>query len=92
MGFSDDWTKRVMSCIISVNYLFKFNERIIGSFNPSRGLRQGGPLSPKLSIICADAFSSTLARAVSHKSISGVRVCNGAQVFPTCFLPMTSYC
>ncbi|XP_057550420.1 uncharacterized protein LOC130828447 [Amaranthus tricolor] len=63
MGFSDDWVRRIMSCITSVQFCFKLNGSIFGNLVPSWGLRQGDPISPYLFLICADAFFSLLSRA-----------------------------
>ena len=78
MGFSDDWVRRIMSCITSVQFCFKLNGSIFGNLVPSWGLRQGDPISPYLFLICADAFFSLLSRAVRLNDIHGVRVCRGA--------------
>lgn len=72
--------KRIVSCITSVRFSFKLNGCIFGKFVPSRGLRQGDPISPYLFLICADAFSTLLTRAASLHDIHGIRVCRGAPV------------
>jgi hypothetical protein len=47
----------------SVNYSVVVNRNVVGKIFPSRGLRQGDPISPYLFIICAEAFSSLLQNA-----------------------------
>jgi hypothetical protein len=46
LGFSHRWVDWIMTCVTSVSYKVKFNGTLLDSFSPSRGLRQGDPLSP----------------------------------------------
>lgn len=67
-----------MHCISSVMFSFKYNGWTSGSLSPSRGLRQGEPISPCLFLICADAFSRLISNAASENTIHGVHVCKEA--------------
>ncbi|XP_021766605.1 uncharacterized protein LOC110731062 [Chenopodium quinoa] len=73
LGLLSSWIARIMSCLSSVSSSFKYNGSISGSLTPSRGLRQGDPISPYLFLFCADAFSTLLSKAAEDHLIHGVR-------------------
>jgi hypothetical protein len=72
LGFADWWIRLVMICVYSVSYAVVVNGNLVGHIKPTRGIRQGDPLSPHLFLICAKALSSLLYQVERIGSITGV--------------------
>lgn len=77
-GFSHSWVSRVMACVSSVSYSVKFNGKLLLSFVPSKGLRQGDPLSPFLFLFVDDALSSLVNKAIVEDGLVPVRIFRNA--------------
>lgn len=74
LGFDPIWITWIMSCIESVTYTFLINGTPQGSAKPSRGLRQGDPLSPHIFILCTEVLAAMCAKGQADGSFPGVRV------------------
>lgn len=68
LGFADAWIRLIMNCVKSVSYSMVVNGNVVGNIIPSRGIRQGDPISPYLFILYVEAFSSLL----HHAHIKGL--------------------
>nr|XP_027082466.1 uncharacterized protein LOC113704793 [Coffea arabica] len=74
MGFCSTWISWISSCISSVTYSFKVNGEHNEYITPSRGVRQGDPLSPYLFLLCPEGFSNLLQKAKHEKELTAVKV------------------
>ena len=66
----------IMGCINSASFVVLMNGSPSSFFRPSRGLRQGCPLSPFMFLLIAKALSRLLNRAREENLIKGVKVTN----------------
>lgn len=74
LGFPDGWRNVVMRCVTLVTFSVRVNGNFSPCFKPSRGIRQGDPISPYLFLLCAEGLTSML-KARGPQFISrGVRV------------------
>ncbi|KAL5848629.1 hypothetical protein ACOSQ4_006642 [Xanthoceras sorbifolium] len=78
LGFDPSWISKVISCIISASYSFLINGEPKGFVKPSRGLRQGCPLSPYLFLLCAEGLTSLLSKAELENNLHGIKVARNA--------------
>jgi hypothetical protein len=78
LGFQSSWVQRVMSCVTSVHYTICFNGAMSAPFFPSRGLRQGDPLSPYLFLFVADGLSKLISKKVETQALQELHICRGA--------------
>lgn len=61
-------------CVTTVSYNVCFNGSIIGLILPSRGLRQGDPLSPYLFLLCVEGLSQALEEKSRNGQIHGCKI------------------
>ncbi|XP_060966215.1 uncharacterized protein LOC133034817 [Cannabis sativa] len=79
MGFSSQIVALIMFCVSSVTYKITHGGKVFGSIVPSRGIRQGDPLSPYLFLI--RAVSLRLVNMFVRKHwLTGCRVARNAPV------------
>ncbi|KAA3486764.1 reverse transcriptase [Gossypium australe] len=64
MGFEPRWVESLMECVSIVSYSVVFNGHIGENFHPTRGLRQGDPLSSFLFLIRGEGLSSLMSLAM----------------------------
>jgi hypothetical protein len=69
LGFHPRWIHWIRLCISTSSFSVLLNGSPFGLFSPSRGLRQGDPLSPFLFIIGSEVISRLL-----HSSLRGFKI------------------
>ncbi|KAM1778364.1 hypothetical protein ACFX12_039868 [Malus domestica] len=85
MGFCSQWRSLVMGCVKTVDFAVILNGQPGRKFTPSRGIRQGDPLSPYLFILVSDVFSILLQMAVDRRQLIGISLHAGCPVISHMF-------
>lgn len=91
LGFDERWVRLVIMFVSSVSYHVVRNNYSIDPIIPSRGLRQGDPISPYLFFICAEGISSLIHYHTRHGRIHGYKVANGASAISHLFFADNSF-
>lgn len=74
MAFDRSWIRKVLSCLSSFSYSFALNRDVVGSLIPTRGIRQGDPLSLYLFAICVQGLSSMISSYASNGLLKGIKL------------------
>ena len=74
LGFSDRWVASIMKVVTSVTFSVLFNGERTEVFKPSRGIRQGDPISPYLFLLAAEGLSCLLRSRGNSENLSGILV------------------
>ncbi|XP_062021002.1 uncharacterized protein LOC133737477 [Rosa rugosa] len=75
LGFHEQWITIIMKCVASVQYSILVNGQPSKAITPTRGIRQGDPLSPYLFILCAEGLSALISKAVESSHLQGLKMC-----------------
>ena len=77
-SFHKEFLDIIKEFISSVSFSILLNGSPFGKIIPSRGLRQGDPLSPFLFLLGALVFSQMLIRVEEEEYIHGVKIARAA--------------
>lgn len=73
-SFSSHWIQCVHQCISTTSFSILLNGSPYGYFSPSRGLRQGDPLSPFLFVLVSELLSQLLLWEERNGNLNGLKV------------------
>ena len=74
LGFHEAFVRMIMKCVTTVSFSIRVNGVPTQSFRPTRGIRQGDPISPYLFLLCSEGLSCLL------KSIGPMHLARGVRV------------
>lgn len=75
----------------TVTYSITHGGEVFGSITPTRGIRQGDPLSPYLFILCAEGLSSLIRKYEREKWIHGCKIAQRAPIISHMLFADDSY-
>ena len=75
LGFSDKLVSFITSCMSTISFSMLLNGQPVGHIKPSRGLRQGDPLSPYLFLLCAMGLQGLIKKPENNGDIREVSIC-----------------
>lgn len=76
VGFSRSLIDLIMYCISSANLSVLWNGHILPAFKPTRGMRQGDPLSPYLFVLCMEVLGQQIQQAVTNGQWKTIKLAN----------------
>eukprot|EP00253_Pinus_taeda_P029767 PITA_29767 len=71
-GFSPSWVRWISNLISSSFFSILINSIPSPTFRPSRGIRQGDPLSPFLFVILAEGLGRSIKSAILSRKLKGI--------------------
>ncbi|CAN1331091.1 Transposon TX1 uncharacterized 149 kDa protein [Linum perenne] len=74
MCFGSRWIGWIRATVCSVKFAVMINGTATGFFSPTRGLRQGDPLSPFLFIMITNALTYLIHSEVAGRNLKGIRL------------------
>lgn len=78
LGFDDHLIQLFMECVQTARYKITYSGREVGAVTPSRGIRQGDPLSSYLFLICMEGLTALIQDHARRHLLTGIKVARGA--------------
>lgn len=82
----------VLRCISSSRINILFNGERLETFSPSRGIRQGDPISPYIFILCMEYLSTLIENEVDQRNLRGIRLTRGSLQLSYLFFAEMFFC
>lgn len=73
--FDERWVEWILSMVSTPVMLVMLNGTPFKAFNPTRGLRQGDPLSPFLFILATEGLGRQVKARLANEQLKGLRIC-----------------
>ena len=84
-GFSENIIKLILSCVSTTSTSLLFNGSKLQPFCPSRGIRQGDPISPYLFLLCMEFLGAQITKMCEDNKWDMVRASRGGPSFSHVF-------
>ncbi|XP_060969470.1 uncharacterized protein LOC133036757 [Cannabis sativa] len=78
LGFPPTFISLIIRCLSTVTFTISINNHLLPSFSPTRGIRQGDPLSPYLFLLVSEGLSAAIRVNASHSNFNGISICRAA--------------
>ena len=78
-GFPKNFSELILSCVSTTSTSLLFNGSKLEAFSPSRGIRQGDPISPYIFLLCIKYMSSLITKSCESKEWTVVKASQVAQ-------------
>jgi hypothetical protein len=80
-----------MRCVTCVRYAVRVNGDLTDPMVPSRGIRQGDPISPDLFLLCTEGLSCLLQQKQDRGGLYGIRNGRLAPLYHIYCLQITTF-
>jgi len=75
VGLPNQWVELAMETVRIASYSVMINGEPRGHITPTRGIKQGDPLSPYLFLLCAEGLSSLIRQATLLGQLHAIASC-----------------
>lgn len=85
-GLSAQWVGWIMQCVSGPTMNLLWNGEKTETFRPSRGLRQGDPISPYLFVLCMERLCHLIGKSIVDKKWKPIKLSRGGpELSHVCF-------
>jgi hypothetical protein len=92
LGFTKTWIDSVMRCVTSVRYVVRVNGELTNLVVPTRGIRQGDPISPYLFLLCTEGLSCLPQKQEVLGELQGKKIVDLVLLYLIYCLQMIVFC